>query len=129
MSKETEFVKNARAIVFASCSASLAKAKVGDTLVLDDQYKVDHGNWHELRAGDEFRVDLVDDHNKLSEPHYWVTVTKTPSAEGYLPRYKVGDKIEFHEYMQTYAYLRLKDDHEMEAQLKQLCRDYLDGLL
>ena len=129
INKEIEFVQRAKAIVFESNQDSLASAKAGDTLVVDDQYGIEHGRWLSIRSGDEFRVKFVDTHNPLMKPVYIVVVTKAPSDGGYSPRHKVGDEIEISEHMPLYAHIHRKNDPTLATRLRKLCRDYLDGLL
>ena len=129
INKEIEFVQRAQHIVFEANRDSLASVKAGDTLVVDDQYGIEHGRWLSIRSGDEFRVKFVDTHNHLMKPIYIVVVTKAPKDGSYSPRHKVGDEMEIHEYMPLYDHLHRKNDHTLATRLRKLCRDYLDGLL
>lgn len=129
INKEIEFVQRAKEIVFDSNRASLASAKAGDTLVVDDQYGIEHGGWLSIRSGDEFRVKFVDTHNPLMKPKYIVVVTKAPKDGSYSPRHKVGDELELNEYMPLYDHIHRKNDPILATRLRKLCRDYLDGLL
>lgn len=129
INKEIEFVQKAKAIVFESNQDSLANVKAGDTLVIDDLYGIEHGGWLELRSGDEFRVKFVDTHNTLMKPIFYVVMTKAPSDGGSLPRYKVGEELDFSDCMNVYAHLHKKNDPTLATRLRKLCRDYLDGLL
>lgn len=129
INKEIEFVQRAKAIVFESNRDSLASVKAGDTLVVDDQYGIEHGGWLSIRSGDEFRVKFVDTHNPLMKPLYIVVVTKAPKDGSCSPRHKVGDALEISEYMPLYAHLHRKNDPTLATRLRKLCRDYLDGLM
>ena len=129
ISKEIEFVQRAQQIVFESNHDSLASVKAGDTLVVDDQYGIEHGRWLSIRSGDEFRVKFVDTHNHLMKPAYIVVVTKAPTDGSCSPRHKVGDELELNEYMPLYDHIHRKNDPTLATRLRKLCRDYLDGLL
>lgn len=129
INKDIEFIERIKKIVYTANRESLTKVKAGDTLVIDDQYNIEHGGWHELRSGDEFRVKFVDTHNSLMEPIYYVVMTKAPSDGGSLPRYQVGYELEINEHMSVYNHIHRKGDHTLSTQLRKLCRDYLDGLL
>jgi len=129
ISKEIDFVQRAKEIVFESNRDSLASVKVGDTLVIDDLYGIEHGDWLELRSGDEFRVTFVDTHNTLTKPIFFVVMTKASSDGGSLPRYKVGEELDFGECMNVYAHLHRKNDRTLATRLRKLCQDYLDGLM
>ena len=129
INKEIEFVQRAKAIVFESNRDSLASVKAGDTLVVDDQYGIEHGGWLSIRSGDEFRVKFVDTHNSLMQPIYIVVVTKAPKDGSCSPRHQVGDELEISEYMPLYDHIHRKNDPTLATRLRKLCRDYLDGLL
>ena len=128
MCKETKFIEMANKIVSNSCHESIEKVKVGDTIIITDTYKVDHGDFHKWRAGDEFRVECVDKHNPYMTILN-VVATKAPADEGGSPRGKVGDEIEFNSQMPVFGYLSVKGDLTAKNKLRKLCRDYLDGLM
>lgn len=130
MCKETEFVEKATKIIFNGCRESMARVKEGDTIVIDDKYKHDYGDFHKWRAGDEFRVTRVV-HTPFFTSVYCVA-TKAPSdGDNTLRtlRGEVGAKTEFHDKMPLFEYLRIKGDLTVRNNLRQLCRDYLDGLM
>ena len=129
ISKEIEFVQRAKKIVIEANRDSLASVKAGDTLVVDDQYGIEHGKWLSIRSGDEFRVKFVDTHNSLMKPIYIVVVTKAPTDGNCMPRHKVGDELEISEYMPLYDHIHRKNDPTLATRLRKLCRDYLDGLM
>ena len=129
ISKEIEFVQRAKKIVLEANRDSLASVKAGDTLVVDDQYGIEHGKWLSIRSGDEFRVKFVDTHNSLMKPIYIVVVTKAPTDGNCMPRHKVGDELEISEYMPLYDHIHRKNDPTLATRLRKLCRDYLDGLM
>ena len=129
ISKEIEFVQRAKKIVLEANRDSLASVKAGDTLVVDDQYGIEHGKWLSIRSGDEFRVKFVDTHNPLMKPIYIVVVTKAPKDGSCSPRHKVGDELEISEYMPLYDHIHRKNDPTLATRLRKLCREYLDGLL
>lgn len=130
MCKETEFVEKATKIIFNGCRESMARVKEGDTIVIDDKYKHDYGDFHKWRAGDEFRVTRVV-HTPFFTSVYCVA-TKAPSDGDNTVRTvrgEVGAKTEFHDKMPLFEYLRIKGDLTVRNNLRQLCRDYLDGLM
>lgn len=127
MCKEAEFLEKAKQIFFDACRDSMAKVKEGDTIVIDEKFKYDYGNFHKWRAGDEFHVQLV----KRTE---WETViyavaTKAPSDGGSGVRGAVGADVEFSPHMPLFSYLRIKGDMTATNNLRKLCRDYLDGVI
>lgn len=128
MCKETEFVEKATKIIFNACKDSMAKVKEGDTIVIDEKYKHDYGDFHKWIACDEFRVECVDKHNPYMTILY-VVATKAPADKGGSPRGKVGDEVEFNSQMAVFDYLRVKGDMTAKNNLRKLCRDYLDGIL
>lgn len=129
ISKEIEFVQRAKKIVLEANRDSLASVKAGDTLVVDDQYGIEHGKWLSIRSGDEFRVKFVDTHNSLMQPIYIVVVTKAPKDGSCSPRHQVGDELEISEFMPLYDHIHRKNDPTLATRLRKLCRDYLDGLM
>ena len=126
MSKETEFIERATKIIFNSCRDSMAKVKEGDTIFIDYSFKYDFGTHHKWRAGDEFRVQLVE---RTTDGNFICGVaTKTPSDCGSGVRGAVGDEVKFDTKMPLFEYLRIKGDMTVKNNLRKLCRDYLDGL-
>ena len=128
MCKETEFVEKATKIIFNACKKSIEKVKEGDTIVIDEKYKHDCGDFHKWIAGDEFRVECVDKHNPYMTILY-VVATKAPADKGGSPRGKVGAEVEFNSQMPVFDYLRVKGDMTAKNNLRKLCRDYLEGLM
>lgn len=128
MCKETEFVEKATKIIFNACRESIAKVKEGDTIVIDEKYKHDYGDFRKWIAGDEFRVQLVDKHNPYMTILN-VVATKAPADKGGSPRGKVGAEVEFNSQMPLFGYLRVKGDMTAKNNMRKLCRDYLEGLL
>jgi len=128
MCKETEFVEKATKIIFNACKDSMAKVKEGDTIVIGEKYKHDHGDFHKWIACDEFRVECVDKHNPYMTILN-VVATKAPADKGGSPRGKVGAEVEFNSQMPVFDYLRVKGDMTAKNNMRKLCRDYLDGLL
>jgi hypothetical protein len=128
MCKENEFVEKATKIIFNACKESMAKVKEGDTIVIDEKYKYDYGDFHKWCAGDEFRVQLVDKHNPYMTILN-VVATKAPADKGGSPRGKVGAEVEFNTQMLVFNYLRVKGDMTAKNNMRKLCRDYLEGLM
>jgi hypothetical protein len=127
MSKESEFVQKAKEIVANACRESIEKVKVGDSIIIDERFKYDHGDFHKWRAGDEFEVK----HIKKTECMtvlYCVATKATPDG-GHSVRGEVGDQVEFDDKMSLFNYLRCKGDLTAVHNLRQLCRDYLNGMM
>lgn len=122
MSRETELIQNIRNAVFESCQESRNKIKPGTILVIDDAFKMDHGDYHKYIAGDEFRVVSRQINGLL------LTVTKANPNEGGFPRAKVGDTVLYDSVMLAYDYLRIKGDKTLPNKIAQLCSDYLKGV-
>lgn len=127
MSKESEFVEKATKIIFNGCRDSMAKVKEGDTIVIDDKYKHDYGDFHKWRAGDEFRVSRVEQTPFIKS--VYCVATKAIPDEGGSARGEVGAQVEFHDKMPLFDYLRVKGDLTVKNNLRKLCRDYLEGML
>lgn len=127
MSKEVEFVEKAKSILYNACKDSIAKVKEGDTIVIDERFKHDYGDFHKWRAGDEFRVKLVK-RSQYGTVIYGVA-TKAPSDGGSGVRGSVGDDIDFGTEMPLFNYLCVKGDMTAKNNMRKLCRDYLEGML
>ena len=127
MSKEVEFVEKAKAILYNACKDSIAKVKEGNTITIDDSFKSDYGDFHKWRAGDEFKVEHI-----KKTPYMTVlycVATKATPDEGGSVRGEVGEQVEFDDKMNLFNYLRCKGDLTAIQNIRQLCRDYLDGML
>ncbi len=127
MSKEVEFVEKAKAILYNACKDSIAKVKEGSIITIDDRFKSDYGDFRKWRAGDEFKVEHI-----KKTPYMTVlycVATKATPDEGGSPRGEVGAQVEFDDKMRLFDYLRVKGDMTAVQNLRQLCRDYLNGIL
>lgn len=127
MSRETDFIEKAKNIIYNACKESIAKVKEGSTIIIDDSFKFNHGDFHKWRSGDEFRVV----HIKRTEymTVLYCVATKAPDDGGHSARGKVDDEVEFNSTMLVFEYLRIKGDVSAVNKFRQLCRDYLNGML
>lgn len=128
MSKEVEFVEKAKAILYNACKDSIAKVKEGNTITIDDRFKSDYGDFHKWRAGDEFKVEHIKKTPYMTVL-YCVATKATPDEGGHSARGEVGEQVEFDDKMRLFDYLRCKGDLTAVQNLRQLCRDYLNGML
>lgn len=127
MSKEVDFVEKAKAILYNACRDSIAKVKEGNIITIDDRFKSDYGDFHKWRAGDEFKVEHI-----KKTPYMTVlycVATKAIPDEGGSARGEVGEQVQFDDKMRLFDYLRVKGDMTAVQNLRQLCRDYLNGML
>lgn len=127
MSKEVEFVDKAKAILFNACKDSISKVKEGNIITIDDRFKADYGDFHKWRAGDEFKVEHIKKTEYMTV--LYCVATKAIPDEGGSARGEVGEQVEFDDKMRLFDYLRCKGDLTAVQNLRQLCRDYLDGML
>lgn len=127
MSKESEFVQKAKEIVTTAYRESIEKVKVGDSIIIDDRFKYDHGNFHKWRAGDEFEVKHIKKTEYMTVL-YCVATKATPDG-GHSARGEVGEQVEFDDKMPLFNYLRCKGDLTAVHNLRELCRAYLNGMM
>lgn len=127
MSKESEFVQKAKEIVANACRESIENVKVGDRITIDERFKYDHGNFHKWRAGDEFEVKHIKKTEYMTV--LYCVATKAIPDGGHSARGEVGEQMEFDDKMPVFNYLRCKGDLTAVHNLRQLCRDYLNGMM